>query len=108
MRRAVAGTGAATETAEVGPTGKILSESGRAGIGRVAGETGATAEASNGVAGAPREGCPLHSNTGNVGALIIRIGFWGILYYRYNKEPQDSIGKHCPLTIGPKGTWSTT
>ena len=23
----------------------------------------------------------------NVGALIIRIGLWGILYYNYNKEP---------------------
>ena len=23
----------------------------------------------------------------NVGALIIRIGSWGILYYNYNKEP---------------------
>ena len=23
----------------------------------------------------------------NVGALIIRIGYWGILYYNYHKEP---------------------
>ena len=23
----------------------------------------------------------------NIGALIIRIGFWGPLYYTYNKEP---------------------
>ena len=23
----------------------------------------------------------------NIEALIIRIGFWGILYYAYNKEP---------------------
>ena len=23
----------------------------------------------------------------NVGALIIRTGFWGLLYYIYNKEP---------------------
>ena len=23
----------------------------------------------------------------NVGALIIRIGFWGSLYYNHNKEP---------------------
>ena len=23
----------------------------------------------------------------SIGALIIRIGFWGILYYNYNKEP---------------------
>ena len=24
----------------------------------------------------------------NTGALIIRIGFWGLSYYNYNKEPQ--------------------
>ena len=24
---------------------------------------------------------------GSIGALIIRIGFRGILYYKYNKEP---------------------
>ena len=30
----------------------------------------------------------------NIVALIIRIGFWGPLYYNYNKEPtQNSIGK---------------
>ena len=23
----------------------------------------------------------------NIGALIIRIGFWGPLYYKYNKDP---------------------
>ena len=23
----------------------------------------------------------------NIGALIIRIGFWGLLYYNHNKEP---------------------
>ena len=23
----------------------------------------------------------------NIGALIIRIGFWGPVYYTYNKEP---------------------
>ena len=27
----------------------------------------------------------------NMGALIIRIRFWGPLYYSYNKEPQNSI-----------------
>ena len=26
-----------------------------------------------------------HQN--NIGALIIRIGFWGLLYSKYNKEP---------------------
>ena len=25
----------------------------------------------------------------HVGALIIRIGFWGPLYYNYNKEPAN-------------------
>ena len=25
--------------------------------------------------------------TTNIGALIIRIGFWGPLYYSYNKKP---------------------
>ena len=25
------------------------------------------------------------------GALVIRIGFWGILYFDYNKEPQNPI-----------------
>ena len=29
-----------------------------------------------------------------IGALIIRIGFWGPLYYSYNKEPQNSIGNY--------------
>ena len=29
--------------------------------------------------------------TANAGALTIRIGFWGPLYYSYNKEPQNSI-----------------
>ena len=24
----------------------------------------------------------------DIGALIIRLGFWGILYYNYNKEPR--------------------
>ena len=34
----------------------------------------------------------------NVGALIIRKGFWGPLYYNYNKEPpQNSIGNY----LGP-------
>ena len=26
-------------------------------------------------------------NAGNIEALIIGIGFWGPLYYNYNKEP---------------------
>ena len=27
----------------------------------------------------------------NIGALIIRIGFWGPLYYIYNKEPPKTL-----------------
>ena len=30
----------------------------------------------------------------NIGALIIRTGFWGPLYYNHNKEPQNSIGNY--------------
>ena len=31
----------------------------------------------------------------NKAALIIRIGFWGPLYYNYNEEPpKNSIGNH--------------
>ena len=29
-----------------------------------------------------------------IGAVIIRIGFWGPFYYTYNEEPQNSIGKY--------------
>ena len=29
-----------------------------------------------------------------IGALIIRIGFRGILYHTYNKEPQNNIGNY--------------
>ena len=27
-------------------------------------------------------------------ALIIRIGFWGPLYYTYKKEPRNSVGNY--------------
>ena len=27
----------------------------------------------------------------NIGALIIRIGFWGILYYNYNEGPPEIV-----------------
>ena len=27
----------------------------------------------------------------NIGALAIRIGFWGLLYYNYNKEPPEIV-----------------
>ena len=27
----------------------------------------------------------------NIGSLIIRIGFWGPLYYIYNKEPPKIV-----------------
>ena len=30
-------------------------------------------------------------------ALIIRVGFWRLLYYNYNEEPQNSIGNY----LGP-------
>ena len=40
----------------------------------------------------------------NVGALIIRTEFWGILYNNYNKEPQTSIGKYKGPCIG---LWSS-
>ena len=34
----------------------------------------------------------------NIGALIIRMGFWGPLYYNYNREPpQNSVGNY----LGP-------
>ena len=36
---------------------------------------------------------------GTIGALIIRMGFWGPLYHNYNKEPQDSIGNYCPYIM---------
>ena len=38
-------------------------------------------------------------STSNIGACIIRIGFWGPLYYKYNKEApkKDSIGNY----LGP-------
>ena len=35
----------------------------------------------------------------NIGALIIRIGFWGILYYNYHKEPQNNIGIYSGLVV---------
>ena len=34
-----------------------------------------------------------------MGALLIRIGFWGPLYCNYNKEPQNNIGNY----LGPYG-----
>ena len=43
----------------------------------------------------------------NVGALIIRIGFWGPLYYNYNKEPsQNSIDNYLrpPILLHQGGT----
>ena len=33
----------------------------------------------------------------NIGALIIRIGFWGPLYFHHNKEPPKCIGNY----LGP-------
>ena len=38
---------------------------------------------------------PRMLQSATIGALIIRIGLWGILYYTYNKEPpQNSAGNH--------------
>ena len=38
----------------------------------------------------------------NIGALILRIGFGGILYYTYNKEPRNPIqGPHSNLNPKP-------
>ena len=35
------------------------------------------------------------STTGTIGALMIRIGFWGLLYYNYKKEhPENSIDNY--------------
>ena len=33
-------------------------------------------------------------HSGNIGALIIRLGFWGPLYYNYNKEPGNHKGPY--------------
>ena len=30
----------------------------------------------------------------NIRAVIIRIGFWGIIYFRYDKEPQNNMGNY--------------
>ena len=32
------------------------------------------------------------TRSGNIGASIIRLGFWGPLYYIYNKELHNSVG----------------
>ena len=38
----------------------------------------------------------------NVGALIIRIGFWGPLYYNYNKDiPKIAIIRNCTKYFKP-------
>ena len=36
-----------------------------------------------------------------IGALIIRIGFWGPLYYDYNKEPPPQKKKILIYYLGP-------
>ena len=36
-----------------------------------------------------------------VGASIIRVGFWGPIYYNYNREPQDSIGNYYGVLLSP-------
>ena len=42
---------------------------------------------------------------GNIGALKIRIGFWGILYHSHNKEPQNSIGNYSGPCISRAIAW---
>ena len=32
-------------------------------------------------------------------ALVIRIGFWGPLYYKHHKEPQTSVGNYVAPTL---------
>ena len=42
----------------------------------------------------------------NIGALMIRIGFWGILYYSCNKDPlqNNSIGSYYKVfMVGCRG-----
>ena len=39
----------------------------------------------------------------NVGAFFIRLGFWGIVYYSYNKEPQKPILIITSPTLGFRG-----
>ena len=35
-----------------------------------------------------------------IGASVIRIGCWGMLYHNHNKDPENSIGNYqCPYTI---------
>ena len=31
---------------------------------------------------------------------MIRVGFWGIMYYKHNKEPQHGIGKYRVYGLG--------
>ena len=34
---------------------------------------------------------PVKARFANLGALIFRIGFWGLLYYSYNREPHKTV-----------------
>ena len=36
----------------------------------------------------------------NMGALISRMGLWGPLYYKSNKEPQNTVGYLGPYSRG--------
>ena len=46
------------------------------------------------VEAALRPAAPEQDIVSNVGALIIRIGFWRIIYSNYNKEPPNSISDY--------------
>ena len=38
---------------------------------------------------------------GNIGAFIIRIGFWGAVYYKYHKEPPKiaQVTTRAPIVV---------
>ena len=45
--------------------------------------------------------CDVCNEPCDVGAFIIRIRFWGILYYNYNKEPHNGIDNYSSPHITP-------
>ena len=47
----------------------------------------------------PKPGTTMRIQPCNKGPLTMRIGFWGPLYYNYNKEPQNSIDNYLALTL---------
>ena len=54
------------------------------------------------VVGGGRDGRNVLADIGcrvKIGTLIVRIGFWAVLYYSYNKQPQYTIGNYSGLYI---------